>query len=144
MGKHSQSKGNQRVGRTVTSCLYRLANCRQPRGHTAGLANGVEFDVFLEWDRATMRRRDYVEKFRAYGAFFASRQAGQLARCRLLVVTTTPAAERRIAEVIETAAGTAPALMVAYLTTASHLAHAGALSEVWRTADGGGRQTWWR
>jgi DNA-binding MarR family transcriptional regulator len=107
-------------------------------------ADGREFDVFVEWDRATMRRRDYVEKFRAYGAFFASRQAGQLKRCRVLVVTTTPAAERRIAEVIETAPGTAPALLVAYLTTAGRLAHAGALGEEWRTADAGGRQTWWR
>ncbi|MDP2950540.1 MAG: replication-relaxation family protein [Chloroflexota bacterium] len=105
-------------------------------------ANGVEFDVFLEWDRATVRRRDYVEKFRAYGSFFASRQAGQLARCRLLVVTTTPAAERRIAEVIQSASGTAPALLVAYLTTGGRLEHAGALGDVWRLADGGGRQTW--
>jgi hypothetical protein len=106
-------------------------------------AGGREFDMFLEWDRATMRRRDYVEKFRAYGSFLASRPAGQLKRCRLLVVTTTPAAERRIAEVIETARGTAPALLVAYLTTVGRLAHAGALGEVWRTGDGGGRQTWW-
>jgi hypothetical protein len=106
-------------------------------------ADGREFDVFVEWDRATMRRRDYLEKLRAYGSFFASRQAGQLKRCRLLVVTTTPAMERRIAEVTETASGAAPALLVAYLTTTSRLAHAGALGEVWRTADGGGRQTWW-
>jgi hypothetical protein len=107
-------------------------------------ANGFELDVFLEWDRATMRQRDYLQKFRAYGSFFASRQAGQLARCRLLVVTTTPAAEHRIAEMIEAAPGTAPALLVAYLTTAGRLEHAGALGEVWRTADGAGRQTWWR
>jgi len=59
-------------------------------------------------------------------------------------VTTTPAAERRIAEMIETAAGTAPALLVAYLTTTGRLDHVGALGEVWRTADGAGRQTWWR
>lgn len=107
-------------------------------------ANGLQLDAFLEWDRGTMRRRDYLEKFRAYGSFFASRQAGHFARCRLLVVTTAPAAERRIAEVIQCAAGTAPALLVAHLTTAGHLEHAGALGEVWRTADGGGRQTWWR
>jgi hypothetical protein len=106
-------------------------------------ANGLELDAFLEWDRATMRRRDYLEKFRAYGSFFACRQAGHLARCRLLVVTTRPAAERRIAEVIQSAAGTAPALLVAYLTTAGRLEHAGALSDVWRLADGGERQTWW-
>jgi len=48
-----------------------------------------------------------------------------------------------IAKVMETAGGTAPALLVAYLTTAGRLEHAGALGEVWRTADGGGRQTWW-
>jgi hypothetical protein len=107
-------------------------------------ANGVELDIFLEWDRATMRRRDYLEKFRAYGSFFASRQADHLSRCRLLVVTTTPAAERRIAELIQCGAGTAPALLVAYLTTAGRLEHAGALSDVWRLADGGERQTWWR
>ena len=106
-------------------------------------AKGFDLDVFLEWDRATMRQRDYLQKFRAYGSFFASRQAGHLARCRLLVVTTTPAAEHRIAEVIQSAAGTAPALLVAYLTTASRLAPAGALGEEWRTADAGGRQTWW-
>ena len=69
-------------------------------------------------------------------SFFASSPAGKLKRCRLLVVTTTPAAERRIAEVIKTAAGTAPALLVAYLMTAGRLDHAGALGEVWRTADG--------
>ena len=107
-------------------------------------ANGVELDIFLEWDRATMRRRDYLEKFRAYGAFFACRGAGHLSRCRLLVVTTTPAAEHRIAEVIESAPDTAPALLVAYLTTASRLERGGALDGVWRTADGGGRQTWWQ
>jgi hypothetical protein len=107
-------------------------------------AKGFDLDVFLEWDRGTMRRRDYLEKFRAYGSFFASRQAGQLPRCRLLVVTTTPAAERRIAEVIQSAAGTAPALLVAHLTTASRLEHAGALGDVWQLADGGGRRTWWR
>lgn len=107
-------------------------------------ANGRELDIFLEWDRGTMRRRDYLEKFRAYGSFFASRQAGHLGRCRLLVVTTTPAAERRIAEVIQPAAGAAPALLVAHLTTASRLEHAGALSDAWRPADGRGRQTWWR
>jgi hypothetical protein len=107
-------------------------------------ANRLELDVFLEWDRGTMRRRDYLEKFRAYGSFFACRQADHLARCRLLVVTTTPAAERRIAEVIQSATGTAPALLVAHLTTASRLEHAGALSDVWRLAYGGGRQTWWR
>jgi hypothetical protein len=91
-----------------------------------------------------MRQRDYLQKFRAYGSFFASRQAGQLARCRLLVVTTTPTAEHLIVEVIETAPGTAPALLVAYLTTTGRLERAGALGEVWRTADGGGRQTWWQ
>jgi hypothetical protein len=107
-------------------------------------ANELELDVFLEWDRGTMRRRDYLQKFRAYGSFFASRQAGHLARCRLLVVTTTPGAERRISEVIQSAAGTAPALLVAHLTTASRLEHDGALSDVWRLAGGGGRQTWWR
>ncbi|MGQ9573262.1 MAG: replication-relaxation family protein [Dehalococcoidia bacterium] len=107
-------------------------------------ANGLELDVFLEWDRGTMRRRDYLEKFRAYGSFFASRQADHLASCRLLVVTTTTEAESRISEVIQSAAGTAPALLVAHLTTAGRLERAGALSEVWRLADGGGRQTWWR
>jgi hypothetical protein len=107
-------------------------------------ANGVELDIFLEWDRATMRRRDYLEKFRAYGSFFACREAGHLSRYRLLVVTATPAAERRIAEVIQSTAGTAPALLVAYLTTTGRLEHAGALGKVWQTADGGGRQTWWR
>jgi hypothetical protein len=100
-------------------------------------ANGFELDIFLEWDRATMRQRDYLEKFRAYGSFFASRHAAHVARCRLLVVTTAPAAERRIAEVIQSAAGTAPALLVAYLTTAGRLEHAGALGKVWRTAEAG-------
>ena len=53
------------------------------------------------------------------------------------------AAERRIAQVIETASGTAPALLVAYLTTTGRLEQTGALGEVWRTGDGGDRQTWW-
>jgi hypothetical protein len=82
-------------------------------------------------------------KSQAYGSSLASRQAGHVARWRLPVVTATPAAERRIADVVECGGGTAPALLVAHLTTDGRLVHAGALGEVWRTADGGGWQAWW-
>jgi hypothetical protein len=71
----------------------------RPDGYGVYRHRGEVHGFFLEYDRGTMSGRDYREKFVAYFDYWASRRYEQDydGFPTILMVTTNPAAERRIA-----------------------------------------------
>lgn len=57
-------------------------------------ADGVVYDLIVEWDRGLVRRRDYTRKFSSYAAYFAVAPATPAGIRRLVVVTPAAAIER--------------------------------------------------
>jgi hypothetical protein len=77
----------------------------RPDGYGVYRHRGEVYGFFLEYDRGTMSGRDYREKFAAY---FDYRASGRFEQDydgfpTILVVTTNPAAEERIARAIRSA-----------------------------------------
>ena len=107
-------------------------------------ANGVPYDVFLEWDRGLVRARDYSRKFEAYGLFFAAMEEAALTYKRLLVVTASQEAEGRIARVALDADVSGALGLATYLTTVDRVERAGALGSIWRRPADHGRRVWWQ
>lgn len=108
----------------------------RPDGYGLLQRGGRLFGFFLEYDRGTMRRRDYGRKF---GAYYHYRERGLYARdyegFPTILVVTILAAEARIARAArEAAIGRAPPLPI-LLTTRERLDREplGMLGPIWRT-----------
>jgi hypothetical protein len=86
----------------------RLQHIR-PDGRFLYQADGVIYDLLLEWDRGRVRRRDYLRKLAAYEAYVASHIDALDDRHRLLVATST-AAEPRLRQVLEQVSAAFPPL----------------------------------
>lgn len=80
-----------------------------PDGRFWYRANGVVYELLLEWDRGLVRRRDYARKFAAYEAYLNAREVPMEDRLRL-VVATTPAAASRVRAAVAAAAQGCPEL----------------------------------
>lgn len=102
------------------------------------MADGVGFQVWLEFDRGTERGAALARKFRAYAREVEGREA--MALPTLLIVTTTRAAESRLADEVAWSREHRPALsrLPILLTTTAHLAAdpSGPLGTIWRSAEG--------
>jgi len=99
----------------------------------------------LEYDRATMRRRDYLRKLRGLAAYFksglAERQYG--AGLTVLVVSETDQGERRFAEAIRSIEEEWSVDLPVLLTTRDRIRrHPGLLGPVWRTPVEEQRRNW--
>ncbi|HET8630722.1 MAG TPA: replication-relaxation family protein [Thermomicrobiales bacterium] len=128
--------------RNAAACARGLV---RPDGYGLLRRGGRLFGFFLEYDRGTMRHRDYARKFAAYHRY---RERGLYARdyegFPALLVVTIPAAEGRIAGAVRDAAiGRGPPLPV-LLTTGARLEREplGMLGPVWRTATDDGLRHW--
>ncbi len=118
----------------------------RPDGY--GVVRGQERPAgfFLEYDRGTMRARDYRRKFAGYHAYCES---GRFRRDydgfpTILVVTTGPGAEERIARAVRaTGVEREPPLPV-LLTTEGWIdgQPEGLLGPIWRTPDSPARRRW--
>jgi DNA-binding MarR family transcriptional regulator len=86
----------------------RLQHIR-PDGRFLYQADGVIYDLLLEWDRGRVRHRDYRRKLTAYGAYVAAHVGALDDRHRLLIATTR-AAEPRLREVLAQVAAAFPPL----------------------------------
>ncbi len=114
----------------------------RPDGYGIYRRDGKLFGFFLEHDRGTTRRRDYVEKFQAYQEYLDS---GRFARDyggfpTLLIVTRNVASEACIVRAIcETAAAPVRSLPV-LLTVEEQVRRPGkpiaTLGAIWREARG--------
>lgn len=78
-------------------------------------ADGVVYDLLLEWDRGLVRRRDYARKFTAYVAYLAGRPGGRedMAEVLRVVVVTPPAAAGRVRAELDRAAARSARLATA-------------------------------
>lgn len=117
----------------------------RPDGYGLLRRGGRLFGFFLEYDRGTMRSRDYGRKF---GAYYHYRERGLYARdyegFPTILVVTIPAAEARIAKAARKAEiGRVPPLPI-LLTTRDLLDRdpLGMLGPVWRTPTGVERRQW--
>jgi Replication-relaxation len=107
-----------------------------PDGYGVYRARGDLYGFLLEYDRGTMRARDYRRKLTAY---YRYRDTGRFQRDyagfpTILVVTSGPGAENRIARVLSAAAvGRQPPLPVLLTTLGRIDAHReGLLGQIWR------------
>jgi hypothetical protein len=126
----------------------------RPDGYGVYRCDGVPYGFFLEYDRGTMRSRDYRKKFAAYYAFLdGERYRREYDACpTLLIVTTDGAAAARISRAaLALGVGRATALRL-LLTRESRLHRhpttappsEGMLGPIWETPGeaGGGRPPW--
>jgi hypothetical protein len=118
----------------------------RPDGYGLYRHSGRLYGFFLEYDRGTMRARDYRRKFAAYHAY---RAGGGFERDydgfpTILVVTTDGAAEARIARAAGAAATGRESGLPVLLTCRWRLEDArnplGPLGPVWREARARGRE----
>jgi hypothetical protein len=119
----------------------------RPDGYGVARLGRSEQGFFVEFDRGTVRSRALRGKFRAYLRYSASVHARRdyAGFPPVLVVTTGPGAEIRIAEAAASAAvGHMGALRV-FVTTVGWLLNdpAGAFGPIWRTPESPSRQRWW-
>lgn len=132
----------RRAGTGVALVEWRsAAACARGRVRPDGyglLRRGGRLSGFvLEYDRGTMRHRDYARKFAAYHRY---RERGLYARdyegFPTILVVTVPAAEGRIAAVVRKAGIWRDPPLPVLLTTRERLdgATAGMLGPVWRDA----------
>jgi len=100
----------------------------------------------LEYDRGTMRRRDYQRKLTGIAAFFKSGDARAMYGKRLtaLVVSETDQGERRFAEAVMEAEQRRHVDLPVLLTTRAHISRdlRGLLGPIWRTPDDPRRRAW--
>lgn len=80
-------------------------------------ADGVVYDLLLEWDRGLVRRRDYARKFAAYAAYFNAHPVRQEDYLYLIVVTTATAASRVRAAVVAASHACAQLAAVTWVIT---------------------------
>lgn len=117
----------------------------RPDGYGLYRQRGHLYGFFLEFDRGTMRRRDYGRKFAAY---YHYRDRGLYARdyegYPTLLVVTTAAAEDRIAAAVRVAAVGREPLLPVLLTTRERLERAaeGLLGPIWHKATSTTRRYW--
>ncbi|PKN81642.1 MAG: hypothetical protein CVU47_06080 [Chloroflexi bacterium HGW-Chloroflexi-9] len=109
--------------------------------------SGTERQYFLlEYDRATMRRRDYLRKLRGLAAYFksglAERQYG--AGLVVLVVSETDQGERRFAEAVSFIQSAFAVEIPALFTTRDRIRRElrGLLGPIWRTPSKTQRLKW--
>jgi hypothetical protein len=118
----------------------------RPDGYGLYRHAGRRYGFFLEYDRGTMSARDYRAKFAAYYHYLAS---GVFERDydgfpTVLVVTSDPGSERRIAGAVGAAgAGRDPPLPVLLTTTGRvESDRRGLLGPIWREPGRTGRRLW--
>jgi Replication-relaxation len=117
----------------------------QPDGYGLYRTAGHLYGFLLEYDRGTMRARDYRRKFAAY---YRYRDTGRFRDYTgfptILVVTSGPGAENRIGAVLSAAAvGRQPPLPVLITTVGWIEAHPdGLLGPVWRETGAATRRPW--
>jgi hypothetical protein len=118
----------------------------RPDGYGLLRLGRQEYGFFLEFDRGTVRPGALRAKFAAYQRYRASARAAWEYQGfpTILVVTSGPGAEERLAQAIQAAdVGHAVPLPV-LLTTVGHIEthQEGFLGAVWRTAESGHRRSW--
>ncbi len=122
----------------------------RPDGYGVYRHQGRSVGFFVELDRGTMNRQDYLRKFAAYHRYH---ETGRFARDyqgfpTILVVTTTEAAEERIARAVRLAAigrqATLPLLLTCQWRLDDPGNPEGLLGPIWRTLEAAGddRQRW--
>ncbi len=118
----------------------------RPDGYGCYRADGRSWPFFLEYDRATMGRAAHARKFAAYARDHEQgRFARAYGRCpAILIVTTSEAAEARIAPALGALEAGWAAPPDALLTTEALIAgdERGALGPIWRTAASATRGYW--
>jgi hypothetical protein len=99
---------------------------------------------FLEFDRATMRPAELRAKFLAYHRFRISRHAAQQYTSfpTVLVVTTEPGAEQRLAHAVRAVDTSFPSPLPVLLTTTAWIDASGMLGPIWRQSDAAARHRW--
>jgi hypothetical protein len=130
--------------RGAAACAHRAF---RPDGYGLVRVGQHQHGFFLEFDRGTMRPDRLRAKFAAYHRFRAGHRAPRsyAGFPTLLVVTTGPGAEQRLARALQAAEAGQGSSLSALLTTTGMLetAHHGPLDQVWRTpADPRRRRAW--
>jgi hypothetical protein len=119
----------------------------RPDGYGVLRLGRREYGFFVEFDRGSMRPGRLRAKFAAYHRYRASARVRRDydGFPRVLVVTTEPGAEERLARAIQAADAGQAAALPAFLTTTGLLANApgGPLGRVWRTAADPARRLLW-
>jgi hypothetical protein len=118
----------------------------RPDGYGLLRLRSQEYGFFLEFDRATVRSAALRAKFAAYHRYRSSARAARdyAGFPSILIVTTGPGAEDRIARAIRATDHERAAPLPAFLTTVGWLqGHLlGPLGPVWRTPWAGSRGRW--
>jgi hypothetical protein len=117
----------------------------RPDGYGLLRRGGRLFGFFLEYDRGTMRRGNYLRKFGAYRRY---RERGWYARdyegFPTILMVTVPGAEGRIAAAARDTGIGGDAPLPILLTTRELLDREplGMFGPVWRTPEDGARRHW--
>jgi hypothetical protein len=119
----------------------------RPDGYGVVRLGRYDHGFFLEFDRGTVRSRALRAKFAGYQRFFST-MVGQReydGSPVVLVVTTGPAADARIADAAELGAVGHMRGLSVFVTTVEWIASnpLGPLGQVWRRLPGSTRQSWW-
>jgi hypothetical protein len=121
----------------------------RPDGYGTYARNGTAYEFYLEYDRGTTSRRDYYEKFTSYYKYVERRRFERDFHGfpMVLVVTTSPAAEKRIAESLRVTSRGYSFVLPALLTceglgVASQYNPEGLLGLIWRDAWSTERRHW--
>jgi hypothetical protein len=118
----------------------------RPDGYGLVRVGGQPHGFFLEFDRGTMRPGQLRAKFVAYQRYMVGRDATRAfdGLPTILVVTTGPTSERRLAAALGAADGGQVVPLSALLTTTGWLEASplGPFGPVWRTALSASRRTW--
>ncbi len=122
----------------------------RPDGYGVYRHQGRSAGFFVELDRGTMNRRDYLRKFAAYHRYHETGRFGRDYQGfpTILMVTTTEAAEERIARAARLAAIGRPATLPLLLTCRRRLDDPGnsegLFGPIWREpgAASGNRRRW--
>jgi hypothetical protein len=128
------------------ACARRLM---RPDGYGTYWRDGTAYELYLEYDRGTTSRRDYYEKFTSYYRYIERRrfERDYHGFPMVLVVTTSPAAEKRIAESLRVTSEGYPFVLPALLTceglgVVSRYNPEGLLGPIWRDAWRTERRYW--
>jgi hypothetical protein len=118
----------------------------RPDGYGLVRVGGQQHGFFLEFDRGTMRPSQLRAKFVAYHRYLAGRDAARTFAGvpTILVVTTSPGSERRLAAAVCAADHGQSARLRALLSTTGWLESTpgGPLGAVWRTSTDARRRVW--
>jgi hypothetical protein len=128
------------------ACARRLM---RPDGYGRYLRDGTAYEFYLEYDRGTTSRRDYFEKFTSYYSYVERRrfERDYHGFPMVLVITTSPAAEQRIAEALRVTSRGYPFVLPVLLTceglgVVSRYNPEGLLGPIWRDAWSTERRYW--